>query len=120
MYIRWKTTLPIVLGAVLSLWMLGWASHVAAEDEFRWAVRTRKIQEQHRLPEITEWFRTTQGFYWVMPVAFGIWGIVLLWRATATAIAWYVSIVVVAGTFWLSFTLLALYVCNQVFYQPTL
>ena len=117
MYINRSTLTPIVLAAVLFLWILSFASHIAAVTEFGCAVRTRYMQERHELPAVTDWFKSSHRFYWVMPVAFGIWGgLMLLRRTTATEVAWYASTAVVLGVCWICFALLSLYLCNQVFY----
>jgi hypothetical protein len=114
MYVGRSTVIPIILGVVVSLLILSYASYGAAMCEFGSAVGTR---DKNPLPAIAACFKQAYPFYWIMPSLFAIWGVLLLLRrTTSAALAWYVSSAAVVGMFWLCFALLSFYLCNQTFW----
>ena len=115
MTVRRATLVPIILGTCLTLFVLSFASHVVGVNEFGYAVNIRDRLDT--LPPAADWLKTAHPFFWTMPVAFGIWGaVMLLRRTTDTGLAWYLSSAVVVAAIWACFSLLVLHFCDQTFY----
>jgi len=113
-----QVALPLILGAVGSLLIVSFISHGIAIQEFKWAVGTRDRPVEN-LPALTAYFHRLHGFWWVLPVVFGVFGIWLLIRpeCRTSLLAWFLCVIAFVLTGWFSFFLVALYLVRTTFYM---
>jgi hypothetical protein len=109
--------LPVVLAVTGCLLIVSFVTYGIADLEFNWGVETRPLLDH--LPVITNYFRTLYHFWWVMPVASAVFGGALLIRpeCQTSKLVWYVAIIALVGTFWVSFSILSLYLIKADFYM---
>jgi hypothetical protein len=112
-----------IISAVLVLEAIVlWTTNVAARLEFTEGVRSVRLQQEagaaDRTPYITAVYRQTYKYsWWWYPVGF-LWACWVLRRkhCSLLAILYYVGVSLNIVVSWFLFTLLALYVGNQLFY----
>jgi len=99
---------PVLCGMVLVVY----ASYGAGYLEFTHALPRRDLWD---LPQLTDWYRSLYAWGWFGPALSSLAAIVLVCRRQCTigSLASLIGFMVIFTTFWLVFTLLALYIGNQ-------
>jgi hypothetical protein len=102
---------PIFVGAVLCSVMLAFVTWAVGDTEF---YSIKALQHTRPLPFIAYDFGKIYVYGWILPIVTGSLGL-LVWNrrlASITAIARWLSALLVVHVFWLLFALFALYLAN--------
>jgi hypothetical protein len=111
-----QTTIPLVLGALVTTLAVAFVTHGIAVNEFTWAVPTRSMNPEH-MPAITASFRHLHHVWWLLPSAAAVLALPLVSRRSCPAkyVTWFLSVVAVACVLWGLFFGLAMYLVRTTF-----
>ena len=106
--------MPCLLGAIVCTLVIVVTIYSCANTEFTHSVW---VAQGRVPPAITELFRKVYKFVWLTGTLTMVWSALLLMRKeeSIAGVGWFLAAAAIQCSFWVCFTLLAIYLANQTF-----